>query len=361
MKNVAFITHSLDRAGSETSLLDLSKILNNYKQIVITAKDGPMRACFDELRIPVIICERSKYLNVYLILKLFFIYKRNKTHIVHLNTATSYNKYAAIAAYLCNLPIIWHIRDDVGAKGPRKLIPWIKFFSTKIIPVSQEIAIKLHLKGNDSRLKVLHNTIDTHLQYKREGFLKNKLGLKNNAILIGGVGSIEPRKGIEDLIKAVSMLNKKNTKVNIVWIGKDRNPDQSYRQHIQELAERLGISSNLYLIGDISDTLRHYPEFDFFVLPSKWEGCARVLLEAMLHGCPIISSNAGGNTEVISDGITGYIYPAGNVKELANSLSKMIQNPEAAVKLGIAARNILCEKFNYEKYRNDIISIYKTL
>lgn len=87
-----------------------------------------------------------------------------------------------------------------------------------------------------------------------------------------------------------------------------------------------------------------------FVLPSLSEGLPRVLLEAMALSKPIIASNVGGVPEVVSDGISGFLFKPKDVQRLSNRLEYLIEEPELAKKMGEMGYSFVKAKFSNERY-----------
>ena len=78
---------------------------------------------------------------------------------------------------------------------------------------------------------------------------------------------------------------------------------------------------------------------DVFVLPSLAEGISNTILEAMATGLPVVATNVGGNSEILLDGITGFLVPRGNPGALAAAIRRYVDDPELCRIHGADARN----------------------
>ena len=79
------------------------------------------------------------------------------------------------------------------------------------------------------------------------------------------------------------------------------------------------------------------PCLTVFVLTSRWEGLPLVLLEARLSGLPIVATSVDGATDVIQEGLNGYLLPTGDVEGMAERIIELLENPDRARKMGRAA------------------------
>jgi glycosyltransferase involved in cell wall biosynthesis len=100
---------------------------------------------------------------------------------------------------------------------------------------------------------------------------------------------------------------------------------------------------------------------DVFVMPSIWEGFGLVLLEAMAAGRPIVASRVATIPEVVADGETGLLVPAGDPLALADALAQLAEDPDRAARMGEAGRERLRRQFSVEKMVGDTELLYREL
>lgn len=97
----------------------------------------------------------------------------------------------------------------------------------------------------------------------------------------------------------------------------------------------------------------------FIVVPSRWwEVCPLVVLEAMNLGVPVIAARIGGLPEMVSDGVTGLLFTAGNSNDLARQMLHLWHNPEMRQRFARAGRQRLEEKYGAGPYVDDLLTIY---
>lgn len=166
------------------------------------------------------------------------------------------------------------------------------------------------------------------------------------------VGRFSPQKGLEHLLRALPLM-KNRAILDVVGNGGNSN---RYRSLAQELlvADRLAWHGQLG-----TDQLAGlYRTATALAVPSIDEGLGLVAVEAMLCETPVVAFRSGGLTDVIRDGSTGMLVPAGDVTSLAAALDTVIDEPERARVLGVAGRIFALANFAPESAARRYASIY---
>ena len=137
------------------------------------------------------------------------------------------------------------------------------------------------------------------------------------------VGRLTRQKGFDMLLKSWKPVEKKHPDWNLRIVG-----DGEEKDNLLEEADRLGLK-NVEFAGQTKDVERYYQNADFFVLSSRNEGFAMVVLEAMGHGLPVVAFDCkAGVRETVADGFNGYLVPLGNIKALARRMDKLISDED---------------------------------
>lgn len=153
------------------------------------------------------------------------------------------------------------------------------------------------------------------------------------------VANIRPLKRIDDAVKAVAVVRQKNVDLQLVIIG---GGDQ---KELCQLAEELGISNFVHFWGARDDVLLSLPLFDIGILCSESEGFSNSLIEYMLAGMPVICSAVGGNVEAVKQGVNGFLYEVGDIKELSEKLELLSEDSAYRKEVGNNSKAFAQEKF----------------
>src|SRR4030088_3131783 len=108
--------------------------------------------------------------------------------------------------------------------------------------------------------------------------------------------------------------------------------------YLRDLAQDVGVAKRVHVLGPRKDVPALMHAMDVFAMPSIWEGFGLVLLEAMAAGRPIVASRVAPIPEVVLDGQTGLLVPAGDSLALAEALARLASDPALAARLGEAGR-----------------------
>ena len=146
---------------------------------------------------------------------------------------------------------------------------------------------------------------------------KERLGLPHDRPVIGAVGRLSPVKGLDVLVRAVSLLDKGAI---LVLVG-----DGPERQVLGALACSLGVSDRVRFLGHRDDREEIYPAFDVLCLPSRSEGLPRVILEAQSCGVPVVGSDVGAVAGALGPGSVAIAPEMPCV--LASTLTQRLREP----------------------------------
>jgi N-acetyl-alpha-D-glucosaminyl L-malate synthase BshA len=138
--------------------------------------------------------------------------------------------------------------------------------------------------------------------------------------------------------------------------------DGPERLFIQQLVKELKLSVDVYFLGEQDHLEPLFFCADLFLLPSEQESFGLTALEAMNCGVPVIASETGGLPEVITHGETGYLYPVGEIKKMAEKSIELLSHPQKHELFRHQARRRAMQSFNanqiipqYEAYYEEIL------
>ncbi len=173
-------------------------------------------------------------------------------------------------------------------------------------------------------------------------------------------GRIIPRKGVEDLLKAMVPIREKSGMSLILAGSLD---DATYVKEIRKYVIHHGMSEQVSFLGHVSET-RIYEEFSrcsLLVLPSYQETAPMAIQQAMAAGKPVIASNVCGIPYQIEDGVTGLLFEPGNVSALSGHLVKLLNDEHLRKKMGTKAKEKALTSFHAKRVAAATFDIYKQM
>jgi glycosyltransferase involved in cell wall biosynthesis len=150
-------------------------------------------------------------------------------------------------------------------------------------------------------------------------------------------------KRIDVLIEAMAAITPQFPESRCVILGSG-----PLEESLRKMATQLNLERNVLFAGQISDVRPYLAAGDIFVLPSEREGLPLSLLEAMAFGLPCVAAEAGGNREVIDDGVNGFVVPVGSVRAFADAMAKLFGDPAETARMGRNARRIVEARFDLD-------------
>lgn len=165
------------------------------------------------------------------------------------------------------------------------------------------------------------------------------------------VGRFDKRKGGDIVLRAFAQLLAADPALKLIFVGPDAGipEDGGRRVFFEEMKAMLfpgAAAAQITYLGKRTpaEIYRLRPSALVTVIASRWENQSYTALEAMLQGCPVVSSESGGQGEIIDDGRSGLLAVAGDVESLADRLDTLLADPEAAARMGAQARRYVLEQ-----------------
>lgn len=170
-------------------------------------------------------------------------------------------------------------------------------------------------------------------------------------LTVGRLLASEPGKGVDSVIRVLPELLKTVSDLFYVIVG-----EGDLRPELEKLAEESPARDRIFFLGKLTlKELKYcYSRCDVFVMPSRQEGFGLVFLEAMALGKPVIAGCMGGATEIVKNGVTGFLVVPGDLKMLALHLSRLLADDALREQMGGAGRKRVTETYSLEAYRGKL-------
>ncbi len=176
--------------------------------------------------------------------------------------------------------------------------------------------------------------------------------------VIGTVSRLEPIKGVISIIMIASLLrdNCKGSEIRyeFVIVG-----DGALRSELERLVVSLSLTQWVSFTGESSEPADWYPKFDIFLLTSNAEGISNTVLEAMACGLPIIATDVGGNTELVEEGVNGYLFSVGDIDGMAGQIEDYANDSGKRTDHGKSSRARALEYFSIDGMTSSYTQLYR--
>lgn len=245
---------------------------------------------------------------------------------------------------------------------------WIEAAAFRIKPRPKIIAIADMIKKDmelffhirSEEINVIYNGVDAKrfnpaIRQRLRGQLRNQWNLNENETVFLFVSYDLKKKGIEPLVEAAAALKKSgNGAFKIVVVG-----GQPYRS-LEKIIAKLDIKDKLVFTGRVKSVEKVYVNSDVFVLPTYYDACSLVVIEAMASGLPAITTEYNGVAGIINDGISGYVisHPPDS-SELADKMELLMDKSWRQKMSEEASRT--GQEYSTKKNHKEIMSVLENV
>jgi len=230
-----------------------------------------------------------------------------------------------------------------------------------ILSVCRSTKQTLVAKGfKECEVEVIFNSIDYSYWRKDPvaSTLHKEIQADEGTFIVGSVGRLSEAKDLPTFVRVVKKVIEKCPNTKFVVAGDGRANEL---RELRDLCVRVGIESEVVLLGHRTDLINIYSAFDLFLMTSIAEGLPNTLLEAMSMEIPVVSTAVDGVPELVVNGETGYLCRVGDSEALAMRTVEIIQNPELRRKFGSAARDRIKRNFAFDKRLEKIEEFYQRI
>lgn len=258
----------------------------------------------------------------------------------------------------------WHItppsRDSWKARlRTRWMRSLFQCRRTRFIAVSDAVrqAACAHFCIRPDRVTTVRNGIDVEQFHKGASALQEKASrtLSAEPLILGTAARLAAMKGLEFLMQAMVVLRDRGVAVRWKIAGTG-----GARGRLDELAQSLGVASEVEFIGHVSDMPSFYREIDVFVLPSvSTEGLPLVVLEAMAMELPVVVTRLAGTPEAVRDEVDGLLVPPRDADALSNAVCRLAADRALRQTMGQHGRQRVLEAFTVEHVARGVVRVYQ--
>jgi len=363
MKTKIFhVITKLELGGAQkVTLMTLERLpRDRYDVALITNPDGLLVDWANRIPgltrywVPSLIREVRPIQDFKALVSLWKLFRRERPQVVHTHSSKA-GILGRWAAWLAGVPNIFHTAHGFGFNDfqrpmVRNLYIWLErmtgWISTKLVVVSYANADKGEKNGVFKRGEwILCRDAIAVEQFMQPGPGRKQLadwgvGQDTGQVIVGMIACFKPQKSPVDFVDVAAEVLKKTPRAHFVMAG-----DGELRPQVEARIRQHGIEKKMTLLGwkTESEMPELYRNLDIVVLTSLWEGLPCVFSEAMAGELPIVATNVDGAREAIVHEENGFLHEPHDVHGMAESVLKLVENPELRKKMGARGKSRVME------------------
>ncbi len=210
----------------------------------------------------------------------------------------------------------------------------------RLLAVSDDIAARLvEIGANKNRVRVVPNGVDAQFRPRDRSVSRRDLDLPGDRFIVLFVGMLAPVKGLTYLLEAARLIEEKRFLLVLAGEG-------PLRSELEYAVKSGGFEEKVLFVGrrPHSEMVSWMNAANVLVLPSLSEGRPNVVIEAQACGVPVVATNVGGTSELITDEESGVLVDCGDVESLSMAIRELMSNAQRCLRLGDRGRQSVLEK-----------------
>ena len=285
--------------------------------------------------------------------------------LVHANSVRA-GLIASFGRPLHGRPVVWSVRDFVPANPVGLGVRLVAGLgAARIVGNSNAVSTDfarwpwLRAKSHTIYPGVSPETFET----SQSGDFRQAWGVPPPARVVGCVGQIAPWKRVHDVIAAFRAVIAECPAARLVVVGAPmfRPENHEYLRALHRLVAGLGLQARVVFAGHEEDIEKVFRSLDVLVHAAQREPFGRVLVEAMAQGVPVVAVAEGGVPEIVRNGETGFLVPAGGTEATAGRVLELLRDDVLRRRMGESGRVRAFESFRADRAVRDLIEIYRAV
>jgi len=360
--SIGFCITDLDPGGAEKALVQLVLRLDRRYWdpfVICLSGRGPLADVLEQAGVETRCLQAVGLRSVTRFWALVREFRRRRPQLVQTYLFHA-NIVGRLAAVLARVPrVVSGIRVAEHRYGSRLWWDrWTQRLVDRHVAVSHAVAqFSVHTgRLHPGRVLVIPNGVDAQRLSAVEPQSPVSWGLPADARMILFAGRLDDQKDPLLLLEAVQEVLERFPDVHLVMAGSGPLHDTLQ----QRIATATG-GPRMHLLGQRSDVPALLRSASCFVLPSRWEGMANAVLEAMAAGCPVVATRVEGTTEILDHDRCGLLVPVGDAPALAAAVTRVLTDPTLVDSLTSAARQAVEQSYTWERTVAEYDALYRGL
>lgn len=365
VKRVVFLSESQGWSGGAKQLLRLAEGLGplGWDVTIACPGDGEAYRRAGVLGLKTIDLHPREDYDVLSALRLARLLERDHVDLLHAHHPRAH-AVGLMAAYLSRHRSAFVVTRRVSFKPQLNPFSRLKYRSRRIdgyIAVAESIRQGLIEAGVEAgRVVTIPSGVDLadFSPRARDEALAAELGLPAGVPVVGKIANYGSWKGQEVALEAAAKLRERGRRVVFLFAGRDTDGTA-----LRAKAKDLGLGeADARFLGFRDDVPRLLSLLSLSLNAAvDGEGLSGALRESMAMEVPVAASDAGGNRELVQDGVTGRLFPAGDAEALARAVAGHLDDAAAARRMALAARKLVSERYGAERLATATANFYRSV
>ena len=284
--------------------------------------------------------------------------------VMHVHSGQAW--YAFIAGIGLRIPYILEMHYAPGSKQVSRAIDWFEQKAARTPSVltvvhSSEVQNRTALFFPDPPARLFSMPLAINFSHYNSCLVeprewRNKFSISINSFIVFCAARLVPVKNFRMLLDAAKIVINESPDTLFVIAGS--GPDL---KDLQDQARQLAIAGNVHWLGPLhgKELVDAYHAADAFLSTSDYEGFGLTLVEAMAAGKPVVSTAVGGTVDIVVDGETGRLCPAGDAESVAAAVLELLSDPVKAKAWGKCGQERARARFDLPAFQEGFQSIYR--
>lgn len=285
--------------------------------------------------------------------------------LVHVNGA--YQFKVAIAARLSGTPTVWHLNDTHGPRSLKAAFRIVARACAGGFIVAGQRVREHYLSGTaleEVPWQEVHAPVDLDVfdptRFDQESS-EVQTAERSPRLRIGSVSGVNPAKGLEYFVEMAAELLAMDPHIEFHVAGAVLGSQKAYHESIMRRMESLGLKTEqVRFVGLVDDVPAFLSKLDICVFTSVAEASPTSVWEAMAMAKPVVTTDAGSVRQYVKDGVSGFVVPVRDVKQLVSRVRLLIHDEELRASVGEGARRAAARSLSVESAAAQTSAFYRS-
>jgi glycosyltransferase involved in cell wall biosynthesis len=381
---VLYANHTSRISGAEWALLDLLAGLPSDICPVVACPKGPLAQAVGALGVPVsTVGEADASFRLHpwqtprgvvqlvlagLVLKR--LASRVAADLIHANSVRT-GLMALVSAKLGGPPVIVNVHDCLPRTRLANLVRRLLLSDASALIANSNYTGANFAAYRSIAPVTIYNPIDLGRfdpQTISRAHSRTILGLPPAAPILGLIAQITPWKGQDDAIRTAALLRQAWPDLRLLLVGDvkfaskaTRFDNRAYARSLRALVDDLRLQGTVQFLGQREDVPQIMRAIDLLLVPSWEEPFGRTVIEAMAMETPVLATDVGGPSEVITDGVNGLLLKPREPQRWAAAIGGLLANPARRAEIGRRGRRTVVNTFSREAHVANVLDAYQRL